>query len=110
MRETYTQFALYAVAAAVAVSLISWAVEFLLRRHVGVYLAWGLILATTTFTALTCYNAYTRCRNEITLSNCEWNPLIYLMALNLMLLTIPLLVFSTIKLKKWSDIRKQRLV
>src|SRR5882757_7422255 len=108
MRETYAQYAVIAVGLAAALSLLSWAIEILLRRRIGVYLAYGLILIITALTAWTCYRAYSGCSREMTLANCEWNPLIYLFSLNLMLLTIPLLSFSTIRLKKWSDTRKQR--
>jgi ABC-type branched-subunit amino acid transport system permease subunit len=106
---TAMSFYLWCVALGAALlAMMSWTVELLLRRSIGVYLSYASIAIVACLAAYLAYADRTRCTAGFLPQDCEWGgPMTALLAF-VTALTIPALLLSTVVLKKWSDNRSRR--
>jgi H+/Cl- antiporter ClcA len=96
---------------ALLLSASLWTVEIVFGRRIGVYLSYATILIVASFAAWVAYDFLRPCESvEVTpRHSCEWSVLYFLLLGSLVLLTIPSLVLSTIRLRKWSHVRRKTL-
>jgi hypothetical protein len=100
----------FALVLALIVAGISWTVEAALRRRIGVYLGYVVMFAVAFLMARFAQSEIIECGlfggkcSELSSPNCdcEFSPLFQLLIVFLTFVTMPLLLVSQMKLKKWS--------
>jgi hypothetical protein len=97
----------FALTLALIIAALSWAVEAVVRHRIGFYFGFVVmfvvaffILESARFEIMNCglFKYYVE-------GVCESSALFQLLSLSFMFVSIPLLLFSQIKLKKWSQSR-----
>jgi hypothetical protein len=109
-----------ALALALVVIVLSWAVEAVLRRQIGLCLGYAMMATVAFLTVLTVPFAQFEitdcglfgmwpgggCREFASPNcDCEFSPLFQLLGIFFAFVTMPLLIVSQMKLKKWSQSR-----
>jgi H+/Cl- antiporter ClcA len=96
---------------AILLSAALWAIEIVFGRRIGVYLSYATILTVASFAVWLVYDLLRPCEFvEVPPRHpCEWRFLYFILLGSLILLTIPSLVLSTMRLRKWSDTRRKTL-
>lgn len=96
----------FALAAAVAFVLgaACWLLELLAGRGIGVYLGYAAILAVILYTGRIIYGDVMECSGAFgrQIFLCEWSIVSRVLAFFLTVVTVPTLVLSEIKLRRWS--------
>jgi hypothetical protein len=88
---------------------MSWMLEIVVRRKIGVYFGFAMILIITAFIARVGFNEYKACYSGNPLPSCEWLWLVITFLIYLTGLALPSLILSTIVLMAWSRRRPHRL-
>jgi len=103
----------FALALALMIAALSWTVEAVLRRRIGICLGYVAMFAVAVLIAGFAQSEIMECGlfggrgcSELSLPNCdcEFSPLLQLQIIFLTFVTMPLLLVSQMKLKKWSPV------
>lgn len=95
-----------AISAAIVLGSVCWLLELVLGRGFGVYAGYAAILLVVFYIARIVYPDVMECSGafgrEVRLSPCEWAIVSRVLAVFLAVATVPMLVLSEIKLRRWS--------
>jgi hypothetical protein len=99
------------VAVALVLGALCWLGELPVRRRIGVYAGYTAMLVVAAYTGRVIYGDVTECSGifgwPVLFPQCEWSIVSRLLAVFLIVVTMPLLLLSEIKLGRWSQNRAQ---
>jgi hypothetical protein len=99
------------VAVALVLCVLCWVLEWLVGRSIGVYAGYAAMLAVSAKILHLVYLQIIECSGifgwPVPLAPCEWSILSKMLAVFLTIVAMPLLIFSEIKLRRWSLNRAQ---
>jgi hypothetical protein len=104
----------FVLALAPIIAALSWPVEAVLRRRIGVYFGYVVMFAVAYLIARFAQSEIMECGfggncSELSSPNCDcgFSLLFKLLIIFLAFVTMPLLLVSQMKLKKWSQSRRE---
>jgi hypothetical protein len=97
-----------ALALALIIAALSWAIEAVLRHRIGFYLGYGVMFVVAFIILIQASFEIKDCglfKFGYVEGICELSPLLQLLSAGFILITMPLVLVSQMKLKKWSQSR-----
>jgi hypothetical protein len=99
------------VAVALVLATLCWLLEWQIGHRIGIYAGYASMLAVALKISHLTYLEITECSGvfgwPVLFPQCEWSIVSKLLAAFLTIVAMPLLIFSEIKLRRWSLNRAQ---